>query len=79
MPSVRVDPLVDGFMTDGQIGIPDLHTPGDEFWRPAFSDTAFDISTDTAIPEPRAFGSRRPARQTGLGFCGPSSIRTEFE
>lgn len=71
MPRVGVDPLVDGFMADRQIGMPDLKTTGDEFGRPALSDTAFDISADTVVLETRVSSALAGSLvRPGVGFVG---------
>jgi len=71
MPRVGVDPLVDGFVADGQIGMPDRKTTSDEFGRPAPSDTAFDIVADKVMLETRVCSALvgSPVRP-GLGFVG---------
>jgi len=71
LPCVEVDPLVDGFMADGQIRMPDRQTTGDEFGRPALSDTAFDISAETVVLETRVRPALAgPPVRPGLGFVG---------
>ncbi len=71
MPRFGVDPLVNGFVADGQIGMPDLKTTGGEFGRPASSDAAFDISADKVALETRVRSAlaSSPVRP-GLGFMG---------
>jgi hypothetical protein len=71
MPRVGVDPLVDGFVADGQTGMPNRKATGDEFGRPSFSDTAFDISADKVVLETRVRSALAgPLVRPGLGFVG---------
>ena len=71
MPCVGVDPLVNGFMADGQIGMPDLKATGSEFGRPALSDAAFDISADKVVLETLVSSALAgPSVRPGLGFVG---------
>ncbi len=48
---ILVDPLINGFMTNGSFRVFDGQSPGDKFWRPSQTKAFFDIVSDKVVLE----------------------------
>jgi hypothetical protein len=69
MRDLLVNPLIDGFMANGESRMVGGQSPGDKFWRPSQVKTCFGILTNKVVLEPLSpMGFAATLIRSFLGF-----------